>query len=64
MAAVVLMAAADSTLEPSRRRYVQFMLDDDAPRTIGQKPWVRVVVWLIVAAMLLPIIAIFITQLF
>jgi len=42
------------------------MLDDqlDPPRSIGQKPWVRVVVWFIVLAMLVPVIAILITQFF
>lgn len=42
------------------------MLDDqlDPPRSIGQKPWVRAMVWLIVLAMLLPVVLILIAQIF
>jgi len=40
------------------------MLDDlDPPRSIGQKTWVRVAVWLIILAMLLPVVAILIVRL-
>lgn len=35
------------------------MIDDVENRSIGDKRWVRIIVWVIVAVMLLPVVAIF-----